>query len=255
MDLLAMIVPHIRAAGTEECKHYLRGENRPQIPQRLKQTFALPGAIPVTAVPVETTGFPIEETDCIQWFDHMERFTKEHFGTEIILRDKFPLPARLPWKHVLPIFDPGFTNRDMVDKALKSRGLSVYEGTDVMKYCGSGTFDTPRLYLVERSITPTPATMGLPPKFAKHWFAGRQTHPLHLRGYGIGTSLWRGVEEQLLDSGPTRTWFPENALPDGRVAYGFFSPTYGDVWFRDYDAGHEADDMAFREAIVLSLKP
>ena len=65
VDLLAMIVPHMAVVGTEESKYYISGENRPQIPQRLKQTFALPGAIPFPTVPVQTEGYAIEETQLI----------------------------------------------------------------------------------------------------------------------------------------------------------------------------------------------
>lgn len=249
VDLLAMVVPHIAVVGPEECKHYLRGENRSQIPQRLKEVFVLPGAIPPSAVTVETAGYPIEETDCFTWLGHMEQFAEKLFGVKIALRDKFLLPARLPWKQILPIFDPGLTNREMVDKALKKQGLSVGEGTDVSKFTGADS-EGPRLWLVERSAQPT-AARSLPPKFAKQWFEGRQTHPLSLRGYGIGAGLLYKVEKNFLDpEAKTVTWFPENVfLPDGNVAYGYYNPANDKVWFNRNDPNYENDNNGFREEI------
>lgn len=248
-DFALLVAGQIHAAGLSEEveKHYLAQKQK--VCPALKGTFVLPGAIPLPVAPVETQGYPIEETDCLAWLGHLEWFAKEHFATEIVLRDKFPIPVRLPWKQVLPIFDPGFTNREMVDK-LKAQELSVYESVDVMRYAGSGAFNAPRLYLVERSLTPTAATMGLPPKFARHWFAGRQTVPLNLRGYGIGTSLWHKVESQFLDP-QTWTWFPENTLPDGRIACGRCDPARGEVKFCYDDASDEHGNCGFREAILL----
>ena len=257
LDLLGMVVPHFGVVGSEEAKHYLRTENRNQIPHALKRGFVLPGAIPLQAVPVEVSGYPIEETDCFQWLNHMEQFAEQRFGMKVDLRDMFPLPVRLPWKAILPIFDPeGFTNRSMVDKALKSQGLRVWEGTNVDEFSGA-TADASRLYLIHRSPTPTPATMGLPPKFAKHWFAGRPTRPLHLRGYGIGTGLLYQIEKTFLDpKADTVSWFVENIYgPAGAVADGCYYPDSREVGFGRRAVGDEDGRCGFREAIVLSLKP
>lgn len=255
VGLLAMVVSHIGVVGHEECRFYLRTENRSQIPEALKRGFVLPGAIPMSAVPVEMASYPIEETDCFAWLGHMEKFAEERFGVEVVLRDKFPIPPRLPWKNVLPIFDPGnLTNRMMVDKVLKARKIAVYESTDVMEsYSGSGAFSVPRLYLIERSPWPTIGTMGLPPKFAKQWFSGRQTTPLNFRGYGIGTSLWYEVEKKFLDPEfKTVTWFPEDILLSGDcVACGYYDSADGEVKFHCFGAGNGFDCYGFREAILL----
>ena len=106
--------------------------------------------------------------------------------------------------------------------------------------------------VIERSPHPMAARV-LPPKFAKQYFEGRQTRPLNLRGYGIGTGLLYKVEKRFLDpDAVTASWFPENLLlPDGFVAYGYYDPTYGKVWFYSRDAGYEFGTMAFREAILL----
>ena len=256
VSLLALTIPHFNAVGVEEAKHYLRTENRGRIPQALRNGFALPGAITPQAVSVEVSDYPIEETDCFQWLGHMEQFAEQHFGIRVSLRDAFPIPARLPWKEILPIYDPqGFTNRNMVDKALKSQGLKVREGINLDEFTGA-TADASRLYLIHRSPTPTPATMGLPPKFAGQWFAGRPTLPLHLRGYGVGTGLLYRVEKTFLDpKAKTVSWFVENIYqPGGKVADGCFNPDDREVNFYRNDAGCENAFCGFREAIVLSLK-
>jgi len=206
-----------------------------------------------SAVPVEMAGYPIEETDCFLWLDHMEQFAERCFGMKVALRKMFLFPSQLPWKQVLPIFKPGLTNREMVDKVFVSRKLiTPYELVDVMKYSSSGA-SASRLYLTERSMKPTLATMGLPPKFAKHWFAGRQTAPLNLCGYGIGTSLCYEIEKQFLDP-ETWTWFPENTLSGGDVAYGGCLPGLALVGFLCFDSSYEDDDFGFREVICLKPK-
>lgn len=253
-DFAMLVASQAHAAGlsreTEE--HFL--EKKEQVVPAFRNGFVLPCAIVSPAVSVEIGGYPIEETDCLEWFGHMERFSKEYFGKEIVLRDAFPIPARVPFKKVLAIFDPGLTNREMVNKALKAQGLSVGEGTDVEKFTGADA-DSPRLWLVERTPQPRSAR-GMPPKFAQQYFEGRQTRPLALRGYGIGTGLLYRVEKTFLDpDAKTASWFPENILfPAGHVAYGRYHPTGRKVWFYRSGALDEGDGMAFREAILL-LQP
>lgn len=234
---------------TEEVKRHFLAQKQ-KVPIALQRGFVLPSAIIPSAVSVEVAGYPIEETDCFVWLSHMEQFAEKYFGMKVLLRNMFQFPARLPWKQILPVFNPGLTNREMVDKAFVSRKLvTPYESVDVMKYSGSGA-RAPGLYLTERSARPTPATMGLPPEFAKHWFTGRQTVPLDLCGYGIGTSLCHKVEKQFFDP-ETWTWFPENTLSDGNVAYGFYDPSLGKVEFYCRASGFGRGLFGFREAISL----
>ncbi|MDO8620470.1 MAG: hypothetical protein Q7R64_03940 [bacterium] len=257
VNLLALTIPYFSVIGAKEAKHYLRTENRGQIPRVLKRCFAIPSAIPPSAVPVEMTGYPIEETDCLEWIGHAEKFTEDHFGTKVNLRELFPLPARFPWKHILPIFDPvGLTNRQMVSKGLKAQGLRVWESMNVQCLVRS-TAEVSRLYLIERSQGPTLATMGLPPKYASHWFRGRQTVPLHLRGYGLGTGLLYRVKKTFLDStGTTGSFFPEDTSRGSRVvAVGnYFPSAVGEVRFGRKKAYSADVRLGFREAIVLNLK-
>jgi hypothetical protein len=252
-DFAMLIASQLAVAGLAgEVETHFLAEKQEVIPA-LRRGFLLPGSIPLPAVPVEMAGYPIEETDCFTWLGHMEQFATAHFGGGAqpgFLSRMFPLPARLPWKKVLPIFDPGLTNREMVDKALKSQGLSVGEYADVSGFSGSGS-EGPRLWLVERSAVPT-AAGGLPPKFAKQWFEGRQTRPLNLRAYGIGTALWYNIERKFLDpEAKTATWFPESGLPDGHVvACGYCGPADYEVWFSQNDRRCERGRYGFREAIL-----
>ncbi len=246
----------VSAQLSEEVESHFLAQKQEIIPA-LKRVFVLPGTIPLPAVPVELPGYPIEETDCFTWLGHMEQFARGRFGVEVNLREQFPLPTRLPWKEVLPIFDPvGLTNRAMVDKALKAQELSVYEGTNLEEFT-EATAEVSRLYLIHRSPSPTPGTMGLPPKFAKQWFSGRPTAPLHLRGYGIGNGLLYKVEKTFLDPrAKTASWFPGNIyLQGGSVAYGCYYPGDREVRFYGGDAGFEDASCGFREAIALCLKP
>ena len=251
-DLLAMVVPHMAVIGEDERKHYLRTDNRDQIPVALKRGFVLPSAIVSSAVPVALEGYPIEETDCHIWLGHMQQFAEKYFGTKAKIGDIFDLPLRVPWKNCLPILDPGLTDREMIDKALKARSITVYEEKDVMKFTGAGASPRPQLHIIQRSLTPTEAGMGLPPRFHQKWFAGRQTRPLHRRAYGIATSLHHAIEKQFLDP-QTFTWFTENRLSDGNVAYGdWFGGSVGFSW---NDPDDEGDGGGFREAIEVPLKP
>ena len=249
-DLAILIAGQVASANlSEEVERYFLAQKQ-EVPLVLQQCFVLPGTFTLSVMPVEMAGYPFKETDCMEWLDHMEQFAERCFGMKVSLRKIFRFPARLPWKKILPIYNPGLTNREMVDKAFVSRKLvAPYEAVDVMKYFGS-VANVPGLYLTERSAKPTPATMGLPPKFVKHWFAGRQTVPLNLCNYGIGTSLCHKVENQFLDP-VTWTWFPENTLTDGNVAGGGCHPGYDKVefYYLASDVGNGC--FGFREAIFL----
>ncbi|MDP3996689.1 MAG: hypothetical protein Q8P86_03290 [bacterium] len=253
-DFTLLVASQVCVAGlTEEVEKYYLAQKQ-EVAPAFKYGFVLPGTIPIPAVPVEITGYPIEETDCFAWLGHAEQFTEKYLGMTVNLREMFALPARLPWKHILPIFDPaGLTNWQMVE-VLKAQNLIVWGGTDVGESTGAIAEGT-TLSLMERSPTPTPATMGLPPKYARHWFSGRQTRPLHLRGYGIGQGLLYEVEKQFLDPGVTATVFPENTFPvGGRVACGSWHAGDSWVFFGRYDDDNECAHCGFREAIVLEEK-
>lgn len=250
LDLLQLVVPHIVEVGLDEAEFYTRNENRGKVPGALRRGFALPSAIVPNAVPVPLVGYPAVETDCFIWLGHMEKFAKQHFGVDVNLCQRAPM--FLPWQQVLPIFDPGLTDREMIDKALKARGVQVYEEKDVMQFTGAQS-SGPRLGFIERSLGPTEATMGLSPKFLKNWYAGRQTRPLDRRAYGIAASLFHKVEKKFLDP-QTFTWFPENTLPlpGGEVARGSWCGVGVGFYCNDPDC--EGDCGGSREVIWVPLK-
>lgn len=250
-DLSLLVASQVAVAGlTEEVENHFLVQKQEIVPA-LQRVLVLPGTIPLPVVPVELGGYPTEKTDCFEWLRHMEQFAEECFGVTVSLREMFPIPAMVPWEKVLVIFDPGLSFREIVDKALKAQGLSVGEGMDVMKFTGAESAG-PRLWIVERTPEPR-AARGLPPKFAELWFQGRQTRPLNLGGYGIGTGLLYKVEKKFLDpEAKTVSWFPENIfLPGGGVAYGRSHPDYRKVWFARGDPSCEGAYYGFREAILL----
>lgn len=254
-DLAILVASQVHAAGlSEEVESHFLAQKQEVVPA-LKRGFVLPSAIPLSAYPVEMVGYPLEETDCFEWLNHAEQFTKDLYGLTMKLRDKFTLPARLPWKQALPVFHLGLSHREMVDKTLKSQGIAIGEYVKIDALTLAEGTGVPHLGFIERSLTPTPGTMGLPPRFAKHWFSGRQTRPIDLSGYGSAVGLFYRVEKQFLDSA-TATWFSENTLsmPDGDVAYGYYNSYRGEVDFNAHDAGYEDGGWGFREEVVCFLK-
>jgi len=199
---------------------------------------------------VSPTLFKASDTDLDYWLDQTQKFTKKHLGVEVNLRERFAIPAELPWKSVLPVFDPGnLDNRGMVEKALKGLGLNVYEETDVMNYASSAMSGAPTLHLIENSIIPNADTMGKSPNDL------RETKKLYLRlrGYGLAFALCFSAKKVWLDS-QTWTWFPEDRLSDGDVANGYWDPGYRKVGFDWSDPGDRRSSSGARVAMPVSLK-
>ncbi|PIQ92397.1 MAG: hypothetical protein COV70_00695 [Parcubacteria group bacterium CG11_big_fil_rev_8_21_14_0_20_39_22] len=240
----------VAAQLPEEVEEYFLREKKEGVPA-IRRALTLPGTIPPPAFTAEQPGFKIDDTDLPEWIGNMEKFSAKFLDHSVNLRKSFPIPDRLPWQKVLPIFDPCLTNRQMVDNALKSQGLGVCESTDVDKFTGAGA-EEPKLYLIERTVEPMSAR-SLPPKYAKLYFEGRMTRPIDLRRYGIGFGLYHDITGEYLDP-RTVTLFPENIYsPYGLVAYGSWCPDYRKVDFHRHDVVYGDAVFGFREAIVLSL--
>lgn len=164
-DLAMLFASQIVAAQLpEEVEDYFLREKKEGVPA-IRRALTLPGSIPPPACTAEPVGYKIDDTDLSEWLEKMQNFSAKFLSHSVNLRESFPIPERLPWQKVLPIFDPGLTNRQMVDKALRSQGLDVYESTDVDKFTGAGA-EEPKLYLTERTVEPMNAC-GLPPKYAR----------------------------------------------------------------------------------------
>lgn len=176
---------------------------------------------PVSTIVVARTlsVFKTADTDLDKWLTAAEKLAKEYFGGTVDLRKMFVIPETLPWRSAIPIFGPGnLTNRDTLE-FLKKLGLNSWEETDVMRYSGSEASGAPTLHLIQNSIRPDEDTMGQSPD----QLVATNNNWLDLRGYGLGFGLHHKVTKKYLDP-KTFTWFPNNRLPDGRVADGDWNP-------------------------------
>lgn len=237
-DLALAVAANVVTCGlpSEVSEHYLA--NKHLIPEAILRGFTLtaPAAVEVTQ-------------DLDWWLTKTEEFTKKFLGVEVDLRDRFAIPADLPWKSVIPVFEPGkLTNRKAVQKAIKDSGLAVWEEVDVMKYSGSEANNEPTLHFVQKSIRPDEDTMGMSPDqlvvTGRNW--------LDLRGYTLAFSIYHFATGEYLDP-QTFTWFPNTRLSSGRVASGDWSPDDREVRFLSAGPGSRSDYGGSRLAIPATL--
>lgn len=252
ISLLALSIPHFRAIGPEACTHYLRTENRSQIPEAFRRGFVVSNSSRSLAAPVECPSYPIEETDCLLWLDNAKRFTLDYFvGSQDDLH-QFELPPRLPWKQVLVIYNPGISNMKIYNGVRCHSGIDFQMSDTSADYCWRTSLPSlPKLYIIERNPSPTPAAMGLPAKYALHWFGGRKTVPLPIGAYILGTSILNYVTGKFLDT-ETTTVFPNNLLPSsGPVVQALYDNEGSAISIKLGDATDDNPRFGFREAIVL----
>ena len=216
-------VPNFLALTEDQVAYY--EVHLDELPSAIARGFVLPPPPAVILAPEQTLDW---------WIVKAEEFSKKHLGVEINLRDRFVIPTDLPWDNVIPVFDPGsITNRDVIKKALKGLKLNVYEEVDVMKYAGAEAGKESTLHFIENSVRPNKDSMNLSPNQLRE--TGKNY--LRLRGYGLAMALYHFATREYLDS-ETFTWFPEDRLPDGGVADGYWFPSYrkvGFYWGSPYD--------------------
>ncbi len=183
------------------------------------------------------------------WLAKTQEFAKKHLGVDINLRERFAIPAELPWKSVIPVFDPGsLTNRAVVEQALKALGLTVYEETDVMKYSGSEAINAPTLHFIENSVRPNSDTMNMSPNQLRK--TGKSYLSLH--GYGLAFAVYYFATDKHLDP-ETFTWFPEDRFPDDLVALGYWGPGNRVVGFSRGRSGLRYPSGGARVAMSVPL--
>ncbi len=253
-DLGLAVAANFATCGlpTEVQEYYLQNKN--MIPEAILRGFVFPQpeTKPAPAiVPALPTLFKTAETDVEGWLSKAEEFAKKYFGVTISLREHFVIPAELPWKSVIPVFDPGgLDNRGAVQKALKDFGLAVWEEVDVMKYSGSQANKEPTLHFIQNSIRPDDDTMGSSPNqlvaMNKNW--------LGLRGYALAFAVHHFATSEHLDL-QTWTWFPANRLADGRVANGRWFPDFREVRFSWDSSDYRREEIGSRLAIPVPLLP
>lgn len=256
-DLGLMVAANMSTAGVpiEVQEYYLT--NRHLIPEALRRGFVIPQpevqiqSASTTIIASSPTLFKTADTDLDFWLDKCQEFSKKFLGVEIDLRERFTIPAELPWKSVIPVFDLGdMTNRDAVQKILKASGLAVYEEVDLMKYFGSEASKGPTLHFINNSIRPDDDTMGLSPDqlvaTGKNW--------LDLRGYALAFAVHHFATGQYLDP-QTFTWFPKSRLSDGKVARGGWSSNDRGVRFNWSLSGDQDGRRGARLAMPCPLLP
>lgn len=183
------------------------------------------------------------------WIAKTEEFTKKFLGVEVDLRDRFAIPTELPWKSIIPVFDPGgLTNRNAIQKALKDLGLAVYEEVDVMKYSGSGANKEPTLRFIQNSILPDEDTMGL----SSNQLVATSKNWLDLRGYVLAFGLHHFATGEYLDP-QTFTWLPIARLAAGGVANGLWYPDSRKVRFGWDSSDHRNGRSGSRLAMPCTL--
>lgn len=242
-DLALLIASNVCAAQLPDnvARHYL--ENKEEVVSAIIRGFVLPGVNQVTE--------NLAPQDLNWWLKKTEEFAKNHLGIEVNLRERFAIPAELPWQSAIPVFDPGkLENRNMVEKALKRQGLAVWEETDVIKYAGSEAGEAPTLHFIENSERPNEDTMNMSPDQLRD----TKKSYLRLRGYGLAFAVYHFATRKHLDP-ETFTWFPEDRLPGGWVARGFWGPASREVLFDWDDPDDRRACCGARVAIPVSLKP
>lgn len=242
-DLALLIAGQVHAAQLpEEVETYFL-QNKDQVPLALSRGFVLPEQ--ETPVVITT---PEQTLDW--WLAKTEEFGKKHLGVEINLRERFVIPDELPWQSVIPIFDPGaLTTRGAVNKALKGLNLSVYEEVNVMKYAGSEASKEPTLHFIENSVRPDKDSMNLSPDELRA--TGKRY--LRLRGYALAMAVYHFATGEYLDP-ETFTWFPEDRLPVGSVAYGHWRRSFSRVGFVWDNPDYRRSNGGARVAMPVSLK-
>ena len=136
------------------------------------------------------------DTDLDHWLDWAQEFAAKHLETVIDLRKSFMIPATLPWRSAIPVFDPGWMSSALaIKRALIDLGQTVSAQENVMEYNGSGPAGKPTLCLIENSIQPNIESMGKSPKD----LCQSGLLYLRLRGYVLAFSLFHFTTSTNLD--------------------------------------------------------
>jgi len=196
-DLAVLIASNVAAAGLSGKVEEYFLENKGDIRAAIRRGFILQP--------------PEQNLDW--WIAKAEEFAALRLGVRVDLRKKFDIPTKFPWQRVIPVFDPGLTNRQMVKKALQGHNINVWEETDVNEYSGSVANAKPSLWFIENSVSPNSDTMNLSPGYLRA--TGKSF--ISLRGYGLAFAVHYYATGECLDT-ETFTLFPENCLPDERIA-------------------------------------
>ncbi len=263
MKLVANVPQNITLEQLEYYEH-----NLGELPDVVRRGFALPGTKGEVEIDEKTkevstpliltsTGSTFEE-----WLTAREKLHKFLTGKTVVLREMFRLSEELLDRtDIMPVFRPaGATNRIAMGWKKKLR-IKVWEETDVMRYTNSDGPKVPELCFIHRSTRPDEDTLGKETKSPNDLIKVRLTKGtswLNFYGYSDADNLYFSITNQHLDHEDTRTWFPNDRLPDGVVAHGRWHADdgrgYGWVKFRWHHSDCYLPGIGARLATQIPLK-
>lgn len=231
LDLAGMITANIHLIPANSLDYYL--SNRTEIPEALLRTgFVIPeqeskkteAMVEIHEEKSSTLILtPINQT-FPDWLKAREEIHKFLTGETVILRDMFAMDDELLARtDIMPTFRPaGATNRMALDWKVKLGMNKSYEETNVMKYKNSEGPAVPELCFINRSVTPDKDTLGKKAKSPDQLLAVPNSLWTNLYGWSDADNLHFLILGVHLDSGETVNWFPDDRLPAGNVAYGYW---------------------------------
>ncbi|MDP3661560.1 MAG: hypothetical protein Q8R17_01800 [bacterium] len=189
------------------------------------------------------------------WLKAREELHRFFIGELVILRDLFSLTdEELASTTLMPAFRPaGATNRHAIEWKLKMGENKPYEETDVMKYTNSKGQKEPELYLINRSVKPDDDTLSDYAKSPDQLVKIQNKLWLGLFGWCDADTMHHVVTGEHLDP-ETWTWFPEDRLRGGEVAYGYWHPGYRKVYLYWSYAGSCNPSYGARSAKKVPLR-
>ena len=243
LALGGIIIANIGFLPDDRVKYYLQESGKKVVPETLLRGFG------ASALDLSKTGPTFGD-----WLRAREELFKFQTGLVVNLCNMFAVSNKLLIRtDIMPIFRPaGATNRTAV-RWMTEAGMSIpYEEVSVTEYSnsGGGGSKVPELYYINRSVQPDKDTLGDNAKspdalvaLAKVWCG--------LYGYGDAATLHFLVTGKLLDP-ETWTWFPNDRLPYGYVAYG--SSNSGRVRFNWDYRGNQYSNFGARATIPVPFK-
>ncbi len=192
------------------------------------------------------------------WIEAREDIHNFLTKESVILRDIFEISDDLIARtDIIPVFRPaGATTRMAVDWK-KKLGIKVWEETDVMKYKNSAGPKVPELSFIARLALPDPNTLGRHAKSPDQLIKVKLDTGklwLNLYGWADADNLHFKILNEHLDPNDTVTWFPNDRLPDGNVARGYWGAGHGGAKFCWRHAVRCSPNFGARLATSVSLR-
>lgn len=207
-------------------------------------------AMPIIRPPQDfqpPSSFLLKDTDIDWWIENAQCFFKKHFRMRGSLRKKFSFPLEVPWKSIVPVYEPAkMSNREAIE-FVKSFGIEVYEEDDVDRYNVDRTSKKPTLHFIENSSIPSGDTVGFSPNYLRTL----PVNYLNIRTYLIAFVFYREAVKECFDQ-KTFTWFPQNSL-FGNTVSGFWSSFRKQIYLY-VDDGDRFNDNRYGARIAISLK-